>query len=61
MSATFDQLPDDSRPGWRRPPGLRIERHRATMAHLSSVYPCHTDTGFGERGPYIGVNVTGGG
>jgi type IV secretory pathway VirB4 component len=31
------------------------------MAHLASVYPCHTDTGFGERGPYVGVNVTGGG
>ena len=30
------------------------------MAHLASVYPCHVDTGFGERGPYIGVNVTGG-
>jgi type IV secretory pathway VirB4 component len=61
MSTMIDQLPDDGRPGWRRAPGLHIERHRATMAHLSSVYPCHTDTGFGERGPYIGVNVTGGG
>ncbi|MEI2818279.1 MAG: DUF87 domain-containing protein [Microthrixaceae bacterium] len=61
MKATIDQLPDDSRPGWRRAPGLHIERHRATMPHLASVYPCHTDTGFGERGPYIGVNVTGGG
>ena len=61
MSTTSDHLPDDGRPGWRRAPGLRIERHRATMAHLASVYPCHTDTGFGERGPYIGVNVTGGG
>src|SRR5690606_33893519 len=37
-----------------------IERHRATMAHLASVYPCHTDASLGERGPYIGVNVTGG-
>ena len=46
---------------WRPAPGLRIERHRATMAHLASVYPCHTDRGFGERGPYLGVNVTGGG
>ena len=46
---------------WRPPAGLRIERHRATMAHLASVYPCHTDNGFGERGPYVGVNATGGG
>ena len=52
---------DDVRPSWRPAGGLRVERHRATMAHLCSVYPCHTDTGFGERGPYIGVNVTGGG
>jgi type IV secretory pathway VirB4 component len=52
---------DQSRTTWRRRPGLRIERHRATMAHLASVYPCHTDTGFGQRGPYLGVNVTGGG
>lgn len=52
---------DSNRPGWGRAPGLHIERHRATMAHLAAVYPCHTDTGFGERGPYIGVNVTGGG
>jgi type IV secretory pathway VirB4 component len=53
---------DDERPPlWRPATGLRIERHRATMAHLASVYPCHTDTSIGERGPYIGVNVTGGG
>ena len=49
-----------ARPSWRASGGLRIERHRATMAHHASVYPCHVDTGFGERGPYIGVNVTGG-
>jgi len=30
------------------------------MAHLESVYPFHADEGFGERGPYLGVNVTGG-
>lgn len=52
---------DEHRPSWRPTGGLRIERHRATMAHLASVYPCHTDTGFGERGPYVGVSVTGGG
>lgn len=53
--------PESRPPVWRRPSGLRIERHRATMAHLCSVYPCHTDTNLGERGPYLGVNVTGGG
>lgn len=54
--------PDDRVPApWRSSAGLRLERHRATMAHLASVYPCHTDTGVGARGPYIGVNVTGGG
>ncbi|GMU79344.1 MAG: ATP-binding protein [Acidimicrobiia bacterium] len=31
------------------------------MAHLCSVYPCHVDAGFGARGPYVGVHVTGGG
>ncbi|MDQ6837459.1 MAG: ATP-binding protein, partial [Actinomycetota bacterium] len=41
-------------------PGLRVDWHRATMAHLQSVYPFHADEGFGERGPYLGVNVTGG-
>ncbi|MGE0796368.1 MAG: ATP-binding protein, partial [Acidimicrobiia bacterium] len=30
------------------------------MAHLASVYPFHTDASLGDRGPYIGVNVTGG-
>jgi len=30
------------------------------MAHLESLYPFHADEGFGERGPYLGVNVTGG-
>jgi len=54
--------PDDRvPPAWRTSVGLRLDRHRATMAHLASVYPCHIDAGFGERGPYIGVNVTGGG
>lgn len=52
---------DERPPLWRPATGLRIERHRATTAHLASVYPCHTDTSLGERGPYIGVNVTGGG
>ena len=52
---------DDAPPLFPNTPGLRVDRHRATMAHLASVYPCHTDTSIGERGPYIGVNVTGGG
>ena len=30
------------------------------MAHLRSVYPFHSDAGFGCRGPYMGVSVTGG-
>jgi len=30
------------------------------MAHLRSLYPFHTDSGFGHRGPYMGVAVTGG-
>jgi type IV secretory pathway VirB4 component len=52
--------------GGERPPlpragkGLRIERHRATMAHLASVYPFHVDDSVGEAGPYVGVNVTAG-
>jgi len=52
---------DGRPPLWKPARGLRVERHRATMAHLASIYPCHTDTSIGERGPYIGVNVTGGG
>jgi hypothetical protein len=37
-----------------------LEWQRSTMAHLSSVYPFHADTGFGDRGVFIGANVTGG-
>lgn len=52
---------DQDRPPLVQPrAGLRIERHRSTMAHLASVYPCHTDASPGDRGPYVGVNVTGG-
>jgi type IV secretory pathway VirB4 component len=39
---------------------LRVDWHRSTMAHLRSVYPFHTDAGFGCRGPYMGVSVTAG-
>ena len=52
--------------GGERPPllragkGLRAERHRATMAHLASVYPFHVDDSVSEAGPYLGVNVTAG-
>ena len=52
---------DTARPPlWSTAPQLHIDWHRATMAHLCSVYPFHADEGFGERGPYMGVNVTGG-
>lgn len=47
-------------PLWNLAPQLRVEWHRATMAHLCSVYPFHADDSFGHRGPYMGVNVTGG-
>lgn len=40
--------------------GLRLDWDRATMAHLSSAYPFHADAGLGVRGPYLGVDVTGG-
>jgi type IV secretory pathway VirB4 component len=39
---------------------LRLRFDRATMAHLASVYPFHADTGLGQRGPYLGVDVTAG-
>jgi len=56
MTPTVQDRPPLIRPR----PGLRLERHRSSMAHLASVYPCHTDASLGVRGPYIGVNVTGG-
>jgi len=57
---------DRSHPPAERPPvwtggrQLRVDWHRSTMAHLRSVYPFHADAGFGHRGPYMGVSVTGG-
>lgn len=30
------------------------------MAHLRSAYPFHADAGFGDRGAFIGTNITGG-
>jgi hypothetical protein len=45
----------------RRSAGLVLPRHRGTTANLSSLYPWHTGPGPTRRGPYLGVNVTGGG
>lgn len=42
--------------------GLRLPRHRATTAHLSSIYPFQAEEGLGTRGVYLGENLlTGGG
>ena len=46
-------------PSWLSP-GLPLEWQRTTMAHLCSVYPFHSDVGFGDRGVLMGANVTGG-
>ena len=44
------------------PVGLRLRRHRATTAHLSSAYPFVAEGGLGAAGVYLGTNVlTGGG
>lgn len=45
----------------RTTPGLVLPRHRGTTANLSTLYPWHTGPGPTTRGPYLGVNVTGGG
>jgi type IV secretory pathway VirB4 component len=50
----------DRPPLWTAGAGLRVDWHRSTMAHLRSVYPFHADSGFGDRGPYLGVSVSGG-
>ncbi len=50
----------DRPPLWSPTAGLRLEWHTATMANLSSVFPCHVDDSLGVRGPYMGVDVTGG-
>lgn len=49
-----------SGPRWRQP-GLVLGRHRGTTAHISAVYPFHTDAGLGPRGVYIGDNISAGG
>lgn len=46
---------------FRRRPGLRLPRHRATNAHVSALYPFHSGTGLGPRGIYIGEDVSAGG
>ncbi|MBI2169343.1 MAG: ATP-binding protein [Actinobacteria bacterium] len=40
---------------------LRLPRHRATTAHLSSVYPYVAESGLGAAGVYLGINVLSGG
>ena len=50
-----------TRPPWVRGPGLVVDRHRATTAHLGAVYPFGAATTPGGAGPYVGVDVTGGG
>ena len=45
----------------RKSSGLALPRHRGTTANLSTLYPWHTGPGPTRRGPYLGVNVTGGG
>jgi type IV secretory pathway VirB4 component len=53
--------PDQHRPPlWGAGPGLRVDRHRSTLAHLRSLYPFQADESFGHRGPYMGVNITAG-
>jgi type IV secretory pathway VirB4 component len=42
-------------------PGLRLPRHRGTTANLCTLYPFHTGTGPGQRGPWLGTHLTGGG
>jgi hypothetical protein len=41
---------------------IRVPIHRATTAHLGSVYPFQAEIGLGHRGVYLGTNLlTGGG
>jgi hypothetical protein len=46
--------------GWNTT-GLRVPRHRATTAHLCSIYPFQAEEGLGARGVYLGTNVLAGG
>jgi hypothetical protein len=47
--------------GLIRPVGLRVGRHRATTAHLASIYPCQTEAGLGADGVYLGTDGLAGG
>ena len=40
---------------------LRLPRHRATTAHLSSIYPFVAQRGLGAAGVYLGTDVLAGG
>jgi hypothetical protein len=44
-----------------RRPTLRVQYHRGTTAHVSSVYPFSVQTTFGHQGIYIGVDLLAGG
>jgi type IV secretory pathway VirB4 component len=59
-SSSEDAHGGDRLPLWAAGAALQVDRHRSTMAHLRSVYPFHADSGFGDRGPYLGVSVSGG-
>ncbi len=59
-SPSEDAQGGDRPPLWAPGAGLRVDWHRSTLAHLRSVYPFHADSGFGDRGPYLGVSVSGG-
>ena len=53
--------PMGERPSWwSSTPGVGVPWHRATAAQLASLYPWQVDQSFGVRGPWMGVNVTGG-
>jgi hypothetical protein len=42
-------------------PTLRLQYHRGTTAHVSSVYPFSVQATFGHQGIYIGVDLLAGG
>jgi hypothetical protein len=42
-------------------PTLRLQRHRGTTAHVSSIYPFSVQGSFGHRGVYVGVDLLAGG
>ena len=61
-SGAGDGGPVTRRRWWEpRHHGLIVDRHRATTRNLATAYPFHTGPGPSTAGPYLGVNVTGGG